>query len=358
MQSDSVRTTSSSLQNKPIQIETGGNKGMILPKIEISELIEHSQTNEIEIHHRRKQQIESEGVILTPDSTNYFIIPNQQKGTFQFPKLEVLKKNTISFDSLAKLNSHVADTSAINPQASTSVYLNKERDGFYGVKPNARIHQDSTFILILVCFLLIVFAIKTEGEKIKKNIKSILITDPANRDKTSIPLIIDLCLTIQVALITGILLFHIFALNLPPNLQISSMALTLLISFTTLIFVGFKMMMYQILGCVFSDTRRISNMTQKFITTVQLFGIFSFLPVLILIYSDGLDIIMLSLIGILFLCERLIAIYHVISNFLQEKINFLFLIVYLCTVEILPYFFLYEIANFVYKLDITSILWH
>lgn len=362
---DSIRTATS--LNKPLPIDAGGVQSMILPEIKIEEinLNQTSQINDVsQLPSRKKWSNEQESVILTPDSTNYLIIA-ARKDSFELPKLE--KQASLSFDYFLKSASQQnQDSSSLNsnilsPDEQTSIinntYSSLKQEGFSGVKPKLKIHQDSTFVLVLVCFILIVYATKTEGNKIVSKIKNMLSNNTVSREQTALSFIAGSCLILQTVLISSLLLFNMLSVKYPVY-QDSNILTISAITGLFLLFIGFKISAYHLLKFVFSNTERVLVMKQKYLTGFQLLGIAIFLPTLFYIYTESSPLILFSIIGIFVLFERSIAIYHIVFNFLQEKINFLFLIVYLCTIEILPYFILYEIVIFVYQLDLTSILWH
>lgn len=90
---------------------------------------------------------------------------------------------------------------------------------------------------------------------------------------------------------------------------------------------------------------------------IEILGILFFIPTLFLLYADYLHTEIAIFMLILFIVSQLILFYRMIVYFIREKFSFLFMIAYLCTIEIVPYIFLAAGLILLYKTDELTVLW-
>ena len=67
-----------------------------------------------------------------------------------------------------------------------------------------------------------------------------------------------------------------------------------------------------------------------------------FIPALFYIFTPQYRIISIAVLILLFIISRIGLIWEALSIFVKNRIGFLYFIVYLCAVEIAPYFLLYK----------------
>lgn len=88
------------------------------------------------------------------------------------------------------------------------------------------------------------------------------------------------------------------------------------------------------------------------------FGVLLYIPVLWLVFVGSYPDIPIWMFIIFFILSRLVIIYKLIRIFHSKGNDILYLILYLCTQEILPLVFLYKSLVYLYNVIETSTLWH
>lgn len=366
---DSIRT------DRPQTIHsTNGGVGVILPKIEFVDNIPTNSSNKDEEKVVEKRIIfKQRAVELTADSTNYLIIaPKKTIDLTQESSLSIksLKNDTTpkSFNNLfstnpKELSSFETIKRPEEPKDSILVTTQVEVPGHQGIKKLFSVEQqDGVFALLLLCFFFFAYVFKNGLSFFKETSRAIFSTrknSSSHRETTVTVFWYNIILLFQSVLLIAIISFDFLLekYKLPEPSNYFTTIISIIIAIY--LFIAAKMVFYRLSGYIFNIQDSIRLWTRNYLLLLEIFGIIAFIPTLLLIYSDYFQDGIFIFLTVLFIAMRLIVIYRVIVNFLKEKVNFLFLIVYLCTIEILPYYFLYRGLIFLYKLDITNtLLWH
>jgi hypothetical protein len=106
-------------------------------------------------------------------------------------------------------------------------------------------------------------------------------------------------------------------------------------------FVFFRYVIYSFLGIIFFPLK-IKNWLRKYLQVVELVGILSFFPAFFYIFLPEIASFAFILLLTVFFMSRLGIMIAVLDVFVKNKIGFFYFIVYLCGIEILPYFLLYS----------------
>lgn len=217
---------------------------------------------------------------------------------------------------------------------------------------------DGIFALLLICFL--VFShigglgfLRNNMSHLFSYEKSLRIQREANIKEV----LFSYFLILQTVILVSICLYDIF-LEYQPSPDIGSPLISIL-SFVVVIgvFLILKSVLYQFIGYVF-DLKGIARLwVRSYFVIIQILGIFYFIPTLLLVYGGYWHTQIFIFMAILFIIAQIVLFCRIIIFFIREKFNFLFLIVYLCSVEIIPYLFLGGTLFFIYKKDILNILW-
>ena len=107
------------------------------------------------------------------------------------------------------------------------------------------------------------------------------------------------------------------------------------------LFILAKYLFYTLLRSVISRTR-MSNIIETYFRVFHLAGIISFLPILIYIYIPEAAIYVLLFLSILFIIGRIAVFIQSYLFFVKAHIGSSYFFVYLCGIEIMPYFLLYK----------------
>ena len=242
------------------------------------------------------------------------------------------------------------------------LFTEQQLERHNGIKPFFSIEQvDGVFALLLLCFLFLTHIYKGGFIFFREN-APLVFSMRKNVNQLSETTVSEFwynfILVFQFILLSAIILFAFFLSKdnsyVPPNSFLTIVLFMLTIS----LFGGIKYMIYKIIGYIFDIQEGIKIWLRSYMIMIEIMGLAAFIPVLFLVYSNYLQLALIVFFFALFIFSRLIIIYRITLFFLQENVNFLFLIAYLCSVEIIPYILLYEELLYLFKIDIISLLWH
>ncbi|MFT3992886.1 MAG: DUF4271 domain-containing protein [Dysgonomonas sp.] len=260
----------------------------------------------------------------------------------------------------------MGDTANLSSSEPLYIYYSSKNDSkadrHEGIPlPFALEQTDGIFGLILVCFLVFTHVYQGGFTFLKENIR-ILFSPEKSKNRYGQATVKEVWYTyfliFQTIALVSICLYDV-AMKLEPLEKDMQTPFVTVVAFIILIsvFIFLKIGLYRFLGYIFDFKTVMSGWIRSYTTVLEILGIFSLIPTLLLIYSDYLHVVGIAFILILFLLAQLILFYRIIVFFIREKFNFLFLIAYLCTIEILPYVFLSIGLIYLYRFDVYSILW-
>ncbi|NDW18553.1 DUF4271 domain-containing protein [Dysgonomonas sp. 216] len=261
----------------------------------------------------------------------------------------------------------VNDSGGIRLHYETLTKLNKEitvqnTSGHDGTAKAFSLSQvDGVFALLLLCFLFLA-RIYREGTLYFKENSRLVFSSRENislfSETTITEFWYNFALVFQTIFLTAIVLFSVFVeVNkpfIPPNSFLFLALSILCIGAVELI----KYLFIRLVSYLFEIKEVVNVWLRSYIIIIEMMGIIAYFPILILVYSNLSHDILFMFFAVLFIISRLIIFYRIIIFFLHGNVNFLYLIVYLCSVEIVPYFLLYKALGFLYKIDVISLLWH
>lgn len=230
-----------------------------------------------------------------------------------------------------------------------------------GVKRFSLIEDsDGIFLLLLFCFALFVHIYRRGLGFFKESaymVFSVRRSSNLFNQATITEIWYDFLLLFQTILIYSIVLFVFFFENDPSRVYSGNLFLSV-ISFVVVIilFNLIKYLLHRFIAYLFDVKQIFEIWLRGYIIIVEILGLISFVPLLLLIYFDYYHNVLFFIFLLLFLISRLIIIYRSVIFFLEKGVNFLYLIAYLCTVEIIPYVLLYNGLSYLYKIEVTSIL--
>lgn len=260
----------------------------------------------------------------------------------------------------------MGDTTNLSSHAPLYVYYTTSADNVDkhgGIPlPFALEQTDGIFGLILFCFLIFTHVYQGGFSFLKENIRLLFSPEKSQKKYRQTTTVKEVWYTyflmFQAVVLISICLYDIFMEFSPLGKAIQTPFLTI-VAFIILIsiFLLLKVWIYRFIGYVFDLKFVMAGWSRSYVTIIEMLGIFCFIPTLLLIYSNYLHLEAIIVMAILFLIAQLILFYRIIIFFISEKFNFLYLIAYLCTIEILPYVFLSIGLIYLYRFDVYSILW-
>lgn len=221
---------------------------------------------------------------------------------------------------------------------------------------------DGIFCLLMLCVLFFAYIYKGGISFLKENMAFLFSPEKASRtygQATVKEMIYGYFLVFQFVVLVSVCIYDVFT-EYETYGASNGRPLTTVLSYIVLIalFLGAKDVIYIIIGYVFDIQKTISLWRRTYIVSVGTLGILYFIPTLLLIYSSYYHTYILVFMLILFLLVQITLFYQIIVFFINQKFNFLYLIAYLCTFEILPYIFLSIGLIYLYRIDVfNTLLW-
>lgn len=269
--------------------------------------------------------------------------------------------NLDSLDSRAEVRDSISESGVKRDSvqvAQTSQITQVRHEG--EKMPFAVEQADGVFFLLLVCFLFFTHVYHGGVTYLKEKTKLLFSFNSERRviysQITAKETFYSYFLVAQAIVLISICLYD--CLVVYSAYEPSSSPLLTILMFIVLIalFYGFKDFLYRLLGYIFDVKPKMTLWRQKSVAMIEILGILYFIPILLLLYANVYNIQIFVFMGILFLIVQIIFFYQIIIFFIEEKFNFLCLIAYLCTFEILPYVFLIIGAIYLYRIDVLNIL--
>ena len=119
-----------------------------------------------------------------------------------------------------------------------------------------------------------------------------------------------------------------------------------------------KQCFYYLLGLVFTDIGMFKIWKKSYNAVMGTWGVSLYVPVIWFVFVGSYTIIPITLFVILYILCRFAVIYKTIRIFHIKNNVFLYISLYLCGQEILPFVFLYKGIVYLYNFIEVSALWH
>lgn len=229
-----------------------------------------------------------------------------------------------------------------------------------GIELPATLHRSNgIFALLLFCFLIVAHVYNGGFSFVKENM--LLVFSPERAGKTDSQyttseilyayfLVFLAILLISISLYEGFERFAVFSgeHDKLPFVRIGIFAV--LIS----VFVCFKLFLNKFIGYIFGQEIAAGVWNKMYLVLFSLLGLLCFLPTLILVYSNWWHGIIIGFSLFLFLVMQMILLFRLVVFFISHGYSILSLVMYLLTVEILPYIYLGLGLYYCYQIDIFN----
>ncbi len=276
--------------------------------------------------------------------------------------------NSIAVDSLAMQDSLPQQNfSPFEGEMAKIVTAYTEKDSkidasrHYGSKlPFSMENTDGIFVLILFCFLFFTHIYNGGISFLKENLSLLFRSEKEKRihkQTTFKDILYGYFLVFQAIVLIAICVYDVFV-EYDSSEVVHTPFLTV-VAFILVIglFLVVKDFIYKIVGYIFDQQKLMRTWRRVSVVSIEILGVLYFIPTLLLIYSNYYHLEILVLMLLLFLIVQITLFYQIIIFFVNQKFNFLYLIAYLCTFEILPYIFLSIGLIYLYRTDIFNTLW-
>ena len=206
--------------------------------------------------------------------------------------------------------------------------------------------DDGIAALLLGCFFLSAYVLSRSHKFLFQLVKDFLL----HRDRTSIfasstaaDMRYLLLLILQTCILGGVYLFSCFN-EFQPTLvaHVSPVVLLSVYILLCMAVLFIKWVIYSLLGWIFFDESRTSLWIESYSTLLYYVG-FALFPFVLFIVYFNLNVKIAVVLGaLLFIFMKLLVLYKWLKLFCDKMYGFLFLILYFCALEIVPYLVLYR----------------
>ncbi|GEM_PF-1087022 len=156
---------------------------------------------------------------------------------------------------------------------------------------------------------------------------------------TSSDLTTNIFLTLQAVLIFAIITFQIlFEKNIIGVNNDKFLPILMIVGIITA-FIILRALIYIMYSLTFFQ-REVQTWQDNYFNHIQLLGILMFTPSYIFVIFPQYQLYMIVVMAMIFIFVKVIFLASILNIFVKSRIGFLYFIVYLCAVEILPYFLL------------------
>jgi len=239
------------------------------------------------------------------------------------------------------------DSTGIHFKKDSIAYSIKPvENGKTGIPRNYPLYENSLFFLIfLLCLSIFSFFYRISGESIRNRLEEEFRRKRHSlsykEQVTTADVWGEFFMIVQTILIAAMVAYKFFGqrefvLSSVESKTIYFIGLGILFGFFILV----RLLIFRLFGSVFFSSD-VSGLMSKYLSLIGFMGILSFVPAFIFVFAPQFSQIMLIILIIIFFISRVIIIASVLDIFVKHRLGYLGFIVYLCGVEILPYFLLY-----------------
>lgn len=272
----------------------------------------------------------------TLDATSFFLIGEPV----------VAKTDSVTF-GFSPYKVIANDSTGIHFKKDSIAYsLQSVENGKVGIPRNYPLYENSLFFLIfLLCLSIFSFFYRISGESIRNRLEEEFRRKrhslSYSEQVTAADVWADFFMIVQTILIAAMVAYKYFGqqefvLSSTESKTIYFIGLGMFFGFFILV----RLLIFRLFGSVFFSSD-VSGLMSKYLSLIGFMGILSFVPAFIFVFAPQFSQIMLIILIIIFFISRVIIIASVLDIFVKHRLGYLGFIVYLCGVEILPYFLLY-----------------
>ena len=164
-----------------------------------------------------------------------------------------------------------------------------------------------------------------------------------------------LSLIILTFITEGIATYHLLIAPLLSNSNYAHYCILFCILICAIYYL-FQKGVYSLLGNIFSSRQQTEGFIESFTSTNIFIGLFFTPFILLMLFMPGIAQIAAYICLVLYILARIIIIYKGIRFFLPQIYNLLYIILYLCTLEIVPLILLRKLVVYTYELFSLNII--
>lgn len=231
---------------------------------------------------------------------------------------------------------------------ATAISTEQMFQGFSGtLLPFSQTIQSIFFLLFAFCFVILAFWFNQEGPTLAANFRNIFFGGVRNRtifkeEITTTGVWSEVFLIFQTILILTIIFFTYSWDKGIADLSLKTVGFTFLAIFLgILLVVGIKFLVYKLIDYIFTEWG-IGEWTEKYFRIIELSGILIFIPAMFYVFVPEYSMIALFLLIIIFFIILMVIFWNLLNIFAKNKVGLLNYFLYLCAIEIVPFFLIYK----------------
>lgn len=215
------------------------------------------------------------------------------------------------------------------------------------VRPFMQQFGSVLFLVFTFLFVLSALVFKRSGQELLSSFGYIFAAGSRNKKSYNDQIAVSGLWISLFCVLQTFVIYTIFFLDLAIDyttlfIDVSSyLILFLQILVVIFLFVISKYLLYKFMGMVFSDSK-INTLVKVYLLIVFFTGIISFIPIVAYIYIPEVKIYVLFFLLAVFIIGRIAVFVRSYTFFVKSHIGILYFFVYLCGIEIMPYFLLYK----------------
>ncbi len=220
--------------------------------------------------------------------------------------------------------------------------------GFSGIiLPFSQTIQSIFFLLFVFCFVILAFWFNQEGPTLAANFRNIFSGGVRNRtifkeEITTTGVWSEVFLISQTILISTIIFFtYLWDKGISDLSLKNTVFVFLAIFFGVLLLIVIKYLVYKLTDYIFVEWG-IGGWTEKYFRIVELSGILIFIPALFFVFVPEYGRIALFSLIIVFFIILAVVFWNLLNIFAKNKVGLLNYFLYLCAIEIIPFFLIYK----------------
>lgn len=313
---------------------------------------------------REKPKRDSVAVVRSVDRVRLDSVSRQRAVEEVTPAEVYVDVNSASIQQVLTIDSsiYVVDSVCVDTLEVTDVNvlptysLDGQKEG--NPLPISLDRSDGIFALLLFCFLLLAHVYNGGVSFFRESIKLVFSASKSEKleaQATTKEMFYSYFLVFLAVLLISISLYEALE-RVMPTAETEKRPFVTIGMFIVLIlvFILLKLMFNNLIGYVFDIPKKLKVWNRSYLVLLSILGLLCFLPTLMLVYSSHWHSIIIGFVLVLFLIVQLILFLRIIVFFIERRFNFLYLIAYLCTIEILPYVFLGIGLVYLYRIDIFN----
>lgn len=221
--------------------------------------------------------------------------------------------------------------------------------------PPVELHNSQGVVsLLLLCFFVLVFALQKAPYLFQRKFGVILSESNLDKQMTVREIFSSYCLYGIALLMLSLLIFEYFSFKHQVADGFSSFLKILLFWATLILFFIFKHFLYYIYASILNVKKEFQQWYKVSVIFISNFGILAFIPVCVLVYSNLYHQFIIYTLLCLFLAIQLALIVRAFVYFISKSYDFLYLFVYFCALEIIPYIFVGFLLFYLYNFDFLN----